>query len=40
MRGELMGEVEELVKEFDAWKPGSKVLKDVRFRLEGMRGKL
>ena len=40
VRAELMGEVEELVREFDAWKPGSKALKDVKFRLEGVRSKL
>lgn len=40
VRGELMGEVEELVREFDAWKPGTKALKDVKFRLEGVRSKL
>jgi hypothetical protein len=40
VRAELMGEVEELVREFDAWKPGTKALKDVKFRLEGVRSKL
>lgn len=33
----LKAEVLELVKEFDDWKPTSKVLKDVRWRLEGVR---
>jgi len=33
----LRQEVAELVKEFDEWKPTSKVLKDVRWRLEGVR---
>jgi hypothetical protein len=38
VKREMKGEVEELVNEFEAWKPTSKVLKDVRFRLEGVRG--
>jgi hypothetical protein len=38
VKREMRGEVEELVKEFEAWRPTSKVLKDVRFRLEGVRG--
>ncbi|KAK0878132.1 hypothetical protein LTR87_008060 [Friedmanniomyces endolithicus] len=33
----LWGEVHELVGEFQAWRPTSKVLKDVRWRLEGVR---
>ncbi|KAK3113522.1 hypothetical protein LTR53_009100, partial [Teratosphaeriaceae sp. CCFEE 6253] len=33
----LMAEVRELVEEFEQWRPGSKVLKDVRWRLEGVR---
>ncbi|KAK1094567.1 hypothetical protein LTR48_000116 [Friedmanniomyces endolithicus] len=33
----LWGEVHELVGEFEAWRPTSKVLKDVRWRLEGVR---
>ncbi|TKA78690.1 hypothetical protein B0A55_04504 [Friedmanniomyces simplex] len=33
----LQGEVHELVAEFEAWRPMSKVLKDVRWRLEGVR---
>lgn len=33
-------EVKELVERFEAWRPVSKVLKDVRFRLEGVRSKL
>ena len=40
VRRELHGEVTELIKQFDAWKPSSKVLKDVKFRLEGVRSKL
>lgn len=33
----LMAEVRELVAEFEGWRPTSKVLKDVRWRLEGVR---
>ena len=33
-------EVKGLVNEFEEWRPVSKVLKDVRFRLEGVRSKL
>ncbi|KAK3686755.1 hypothetical protein LTR37_019505 [Vermiconidia calcicola] len=38
VKREMRAEVEELVREFDNWKPTSKVLKDVRFRLECVRG--
>lgn len=33
----LRKEVADLVQEFDEWRPTSKVLKDVRWRLEGVR---
>lgn len=36
----LQHEVTELLQEFDDWKPSSKVLKDVKFRLEGVRSRL
>ncbi|USW49392.1 hypothetical protein Slin15195_G027110 [Septoria linicola] len=36
----LQLEVKELVQEFEEWKPTSKVLKDVRWRLEGVRSML
>ncbi|KAI6860570.1 hypothetical protein D0864_06314 [Hortaea werneckii] len=36
----LSEEVAELVKEFDEWRPTSKVLKDVRWRLEGVKSML
>jgi hypothetical protein len=36
----LRREVRELVGEFEAWKPTSKVLRDVRWRLEGVRSML
>ncbi|KXT17266.1 hypothetical protein AC579_552 [Pseudocercospora musae] len=35
--GRLQAEVRGLVREFEEWKPTSKVLKDVRWRLEGVR---
>lgn len=40
VRTELYGEISELIKQFDYWKPSSKVLKDVKFRLEGVKSKL
>ncbi|KAF9252754.1 hypothetical protein DTO012A7_4210 [Penicillium roqueforti] len=40
VRRELHNETMELLKQFDDWKPSSKVLKDVKFRLEGIRSKL
>lgn len=40
VKQDMHSEVETLVREFEAWKPTSKVLKDVRFRLEGVRSML
>ena len=40
VRTELDGEINELIHQFDDWKPQSKVLKDVKFRLEGVRSRL
>ncbi|OJZ83755.1 hypothetical protein ASPFODRAFT_49194 [Aspergillus luchuensis CBS 106.47] len=40
VRRELYDETMELLRQFDDWKPTSKVLKDVKFRLEGIRSKL
>lgn len=40
VRTEMHGEITELIRQFDDWKPSSKVLKDVKFRLEGVRSKL
>ena len=40
VRRELHQETVELLKRFDDWQPASKVLKDVKFRLEGIRSKL
>lgn len=36
----LWAEVGQLVEEFEEWRPTSKVLKDVRWRLEGVRSML
>ncbi|KAI9873924.1 MAG: hypothetical protein M1830_010389, partial [Pleopsidium flavum] len=35
VRTELKPETNELLRQFDDWKPSSKVLRDVKFRLEG-----
>lgn len=40
VRTELYKETTELLRQFDDWKPSSKVLKDVKFRLEGVRSRL
>ncbi|KAL1953083.1 hypothetical protein VTO42DRAFT_3621 [Malbranchea cinnamomea] len=40
VRRELAEETMALLQQFDDWKPSSKVLKDVKFRLEGIRSKL
>ncbi|KAJ5817704.1 hypothetical protein N7447_007712 [Penicillium robsamsonii] len=40
VRQELHDETMELLRQFDDWKPSSKALKDVKFRLEGIRSKL
>jgi hypothetical protein len=40
VRRQLHDETMELLRQFDDWKPSSKVLKDVKFRLEGIRSKL
>ena len=40
VRKELSGEVIDLLKQFDYWKPSTKVLRDVKYRLEGVRSKL
>ncbi|KAF7550004.1 hypothetical protein G7046_g8162 [Stylonectria norvegica] len=40
VRNELSGEVEELLRQFDDWKPANKALKDVKYRLEAVRSKL
>jgi hypothetical protein len=40
VKKELGQEVEELLEMFEEWKPTKKELKDVKFRLEGVRSKL
>ncbi|PGH19463.1 hypothetical protein AJ80_03964 [Polytolypa hystricis UAMH7299] len=40
VRRQLSHETAKLLDLFDEWKPSSKVLKDVKFRLEGIRSKL
>lgn len=40
VKSELSSEVEELLKQFDDWKPVTKALKDVKYRLEAVRSKL
>lgn len=40
VRRELSAETTSLLQQFEEWKPTSKVLKDVKFRLEGIRSKL
>jgi hypothetical protein len=38
VKHEMMDEVRGLVAEFEEWKPTSKVLKDVKWRLEAVKG--
>lgn len=40
VKSDLQGEASQLLKQFDEWKPTTKALKDVKFRLEGIRSKL
>jgi hypothetical protein len=40
VKSELHNEAVDLLKQFDDWKPTTKGLKDVKFRLEGIRSKL
>lgn len=40
VKKELQNEARELLDQFDEWKPTTKALKDVKFRLEGIRSKL
>lgn len=39
-RTELSSEVAELLAQFDNWKPVTKALKDVKYRLEAVRSRL
>ncbi|KAI9049093.1 hypothetical protein LZ554_006941 [Drepanopeziza brunnea f. sp. 'monogermtubi'] len=40
VKTELDHETTQLLKQFDDWKPATKVLKDVKYRLEAVRSKL
>jgi len=40
VKTELQAEARELLTQFDDWRPTTKALKDVKFRLEGIRSKL
>lgn len=40
VKTELSTETEELLRQFDDWKPTTKALKDVKYRLEAVRSKL
>lgn len=40
VKDRLRAECMQLLEQFENWKPSSKVLKDVKFRLEGIRSKL
>ncbi|KAK0674321.1 hypothetical protein QBC41DRAFT_309863 [Cercophora samala] len=40
VKTELSEETQELVRQFDDWKPVTKALKDVKYRLEAVRSKL
>jgi hypothetical protein len=40
VKTELSHEVEELLRQFDDWKPTTKALKDVKYRLEAVRSRL
>ena len=40
VRTELNSETAELLQQFDEWKPTTKALKDVKYRLEAVRSKL
>lgn len=40
VKTELWAETDELLRQFDEWKPTTKALKDVKYRLEAVRSKL
>ncbi|KIY03986.1 uncharacterized protein Z520_00678 [Fonsecaea multimorphosa CBS 102226] len=40
VKKELRDEARQLLEQFDEWEPKTKVLKDVKFRLEGIRSQL
>ena len=40
VKTDLSAETAELVRQFDDWKPVTKALKDVKYRLEAVRSRL
>ncbi len=40
VKTELLSETDELLRKFDAWKPTTKALKDVKYRLEAVKSRL
>lgn len=40
VKTELSSETAELLEQFDDWKPATKALKDIKFRLEAVRSRL
>lgn len=40
VKTDLYSETMELLKQFDEWKPTTKALKDVKYRLEVVKSKL
>lgn len=40
IKTELDSETKELLQQFEDWKPSTKVLKDVKYRLEAIKSKL
>lgn len=40
VKTELSAETEELLRQFDDWRPVKQALRDVKFRLEAVRSKL
>lgn len=40
VKTELSAETAELLQQFDEWKPNTKALKDVKYRLEVVRSRL
>lgn len=40
VKTELSSETDQLLRQFDDWKPTTKALKDVKYRLEAVRSKL
>ncbi|KHN97613.1 uncharacterized protein MAM_04628 [Metarhizium album ARSEF 1941] len=40
VKTELSSETEDLLRQFDDWKPSNKALKDVKYRLEAIRSRL